>query len=143
MAKFVLKDASVNINGTDLSQYCSSVTVEANADEVEFTGFGTSGYREFGQGLKDATISVTAFQTFGTAVGDTFDTVVQPLHASGGTFDVVVKPTSSAASPTNPSYTMRSRVYNYQPIAGGVGDASTIDVSFRNGGTSGLVRATA
>src|SRR5215204_3082897 len=107
MAKFVLKDASVVVNGTNLSDHFSSVSISADAEEVEFTSFGTSGYREFGQGLKDATITVNAFQNFGTAVGDTVDSVIQPLHSSGGTFDVVVKSTSSATGPTNPSYTMR------------------------------------
>src|SRR5262245_59065736 len=120
MAKFVLKDATITVNGTDLSQYASSVSVAADAEEVEFTGFGTSGYREFGQGLKDATISAMFFQNFGTATGDIVDGVINPLHSSGGTFDVVVQSTSSAASPTNPKYTMRSRVFSYHPIDGGV-----------------------
>ena len=57
MAKQVLKNAYVSVDGTNLSDHVSSVTIEANADKVEFTSFGAT-YREFGQGLKDANISI-------------------------------------------------------------------------------------
>jgi hypothetical protein len=35
-----------------------------------------------------------------------------------------------------------ARLYTYSPIAGGVGDAATTSVTFRNGGTAGLTRGT-
>jgi hypothetical protein len=53
MAKFVLRDAYIAINGTAISDHVSSVTVEDSADEVDFTAFSANAYREFGQGLKD------------------------------------------------------------------------------------------
>lgn len=139
MAKFVLKDAVVTIDGTDLSDHISSVTIEDTADEVEFTGLGAD-YREFGQGLKDATITCTFFQDFAASE---VDATLNTLYSGGGTFAVVVKADNAAVSATNPSYTLNSRIYSYSPISGAVGDASTTDVTFRNGGTSGLVRGTA
>lgn len=139
MAKFVLKDAVITVDGTDLSDHFSAVTIEDTADEVDFTAFGPGGYREFGAGLKDATITGTAFQDF--AAGEV-DAVLAPLYASGGTFGVTVKATSAGVSGSNPLYSMTCRLFSFSPIAGGVGDASTTDITFRNAGTQGLTRGT-
>lgn len=138
MAKFVLTDAVVTVNSVNLSDHFSSVTIEDSAEEVEFTSFG-AGYREFGAGLKDATITCTAFQDFASA---SVDATLAPLYASGSTFTVTVKASSAATSATNPIYTMVSRLFTFSPIAGAVGDASTTDITFRNAGTAGLTRGT-
>jgi hypothetical protein len=138
VAKIVLKDAYVAVNGTAISDHCSSVTVEDTADEVEFTAFG-AGYKEFGQGLHDATITFTVFQDY--AASQVYS-IFQPLYASGGTFSVEVRPTSAAASATNPKATMTSRLFTFNPIAGAVGDAATTDITCRNAGTAGLVMGT-
>ena len=140
MAKFTLTDAYVSVNGTAISDHLSSVTIESSADEIEFTSFGTSGFREFGAGLKDATVSAEAFQDFAAS---SLDAILYPLYSTGGTFALEVRPTSSAASSTNPKYTMTARLFSYSPIAGAVGDASTTSLTFRNAGTAGLVRGTA
>jgi hypothetical protein len=81
LAKFVLRDAVVTVAGTNLSDHFSSIEIDQPAEEVEFTGFG-SGYREFGQGLKDATINGEVFTDFAAgnpiagAVGDASTTTV-------------------------------------------------------------------
>lgn len=139
MAKFTLTDAYVSVNGTAISDHLSSVTIENSADEIDFTAFGSSGYREFGAGLKDATVTAEAFQDFAAS---SLDAILYPLFSTGGTFALEVRPTSSAASSTNPKYTMTARLFSYSPIAGAVGDASTTSLSFRNAGTAGLVRGT-
>lgn len=138
MAKFVLKDAYVGINGTAISDHVSSVTVESTFDEVDFTAMGAT-YREFGQGLGDATITLSVFQDFAAS---NIDSIFWPLSQSGGTFSVEVRPTSAAASSTNPKYTMTGRLFGFNPVAGAVGDASTTDVPIRNAGTAGLTRGT-
>ena len=142
MAKQVFKDGYIAINGTALSNFANHIDIDDSADEIDFTGFSTNGYREIGQGLKDATINVTWFQNFGTAVGDTVHSILQPLYASGGTFSVEVRPTSGAVSATNPKATMTGRLYSYSGIAGDVGAALTMDIAIRNAGTAGLVWGT-
>ena len=142
MAKQVLKDAYIAINGTVLSNFANHVDIDDSADEIDFTGFSTNGYKEIGQGLKDATINVTWFQNFGTATGDTLHSILQPLYQSGGTFGVEVRPTSNAVSSTNPKATMTARLYSYSGIAGDVGAALTMDIAMRNAGTAGLVWGT-
>jgi hypothetical protein len=138
MAVFVLKDAVITVDGTDISNHTSSVTVEDSAAEVDFTSFGNS-YSQFGQGLKDATITATVFNDYAASQ---VDAIVAPLYASGGTFDVTVKATSSAVSSTNPVWTLRSRLFSYSPIGGAVGEAASTDLVFRNAGTAGLTRGT-
>lgn len=140
MAKHVLKDAVVTVDGSDISDHVSSVTLEDTADEVEFTAFSPNGYREFGPGLKDATVTATVFNDYDAGE---IDSIIEPLYRNGGTFTVTVKPSSAATSATNPQYSMVSRVYGYSPIAGGVGDANTTDLTFRNASTAGLTRGTA
>lgn len=139
MAKLVLKDAAVLINGTAISDHCSSVTIENTYDEVDFTSFSSAAYREIGQGLGDATITLSVFQDF---AANSVDAIFWPLAQSGGTFGVEVRPTSAAPSATNPKYNMTGRLFQFNPIAGAVGDALTTDVPIRNAGTAGLVRGT-
>jgi hypothetical protein len=139
MAKQTLKDAYVAINGTVLSNFANHVDIDDSADEIDFTGFSTAGYKEIGQGLKDATINVTWFQDF---AANSVHAILQPLYSAGGTFSVEVRPTSSAVSATNPKATMTGRLYSYSGIAGDVGDALTMDIAIRNAGTAGLVWGT-
>lgn len=138
MAKVVLKDASITVNGTDLSTRCDSVTIEDSAEEVDVTSFQGNGYREFMQGLKDATITASFFQDFASG---SVHSVLNAVYQSGATFSVVVKGDDAAVSATNPSFTATCRLYSYSPIAGGVGEASKIEATFRNAG-SGITVAT-
>lgn len=139
MAKYVHRNAYIAINGTALSDHASSLTIEDSAEEIDFTAFSANGYKEFGQGLKDATITVTFFQDFQAS---SVHAILQPLYASGGTFAVEVRPDAGAVSATNPKATMTSRLYAYAGFGGAVGEASTFDASFRNAGTAGLVWGT-
>lgn len=139
MSKFVFKSGAISVNGTSLSDHCSSITVETTADEVDLTAFGAT-YREFGQGLQDATITATFFQDYASG---SVDAVLWPLANSGGTFDVSVAAVAGAISGTNPSYTLRARLFGFNPLGGAVGEASTTDVAFRNAAQTGLTRGTA
>lgn len=138
MAKFVLAHPKLDVNGTNLEDHASSLEVTTEFDEVELTSF-CSNYREFGQGLGDATWSVDFFQDFAAAE---VDAVLWPLSQSGGTFLLKASSGSAAVSATNPMYSMTARLFSYAPIAGAVGEASTTSVTFRNAGTAGLTRAT-
>jgi len=143
MAKFVLKDAYVAINGTVVSNLANTCELEDSADEVDFTGFSSAGYKEIGGGLKDGTVSITFFSDFATpGVNAGINNILQPLYSSGGTFSIEVRPTSGAASSTNPKMTATVRLFSYAGIAGAVGDAATFDAAFRNAGTAGFVWGT-
>ena len=135
MAKEILTSAKITVNAVDLSDHCSSITVEDSAEEVDFTCFSTSEYREQGQGLKDSTITATFFNDHAaSSVADT----LQALYTSGGTFPVKVWPDSGGTV----VYTQVSRLFSNPILAGAVGEANTIDAVFRGAGTAGVTRAT-
>lgn len=140
MAKQILRNAYLQINGVDLSDHASSVTVESSAEEIDLTAFTSAGYREFGQGFKDATITATFFQDYAAA---SVHQTLQPLYDAGGTFAVHVKSENATTTATNPRISLgTARMFGYSPLAGAVGEASTMDVSFRNAGTAGLTYGT-
>lgn len=139
MAKFVLKNAFITVDGVNLSDHISSVTIETTFDEQDGTAFGST-YKEILQGLGDATITISVFQDFAAA---SVDATLWPLSQSGATFPVAVRATSAAVSATNPQYNMTGVLLNYSPIAGEVGQMSKTDVTIRNGAPAGLTRATA
>ncbi|MBX5461641.1 MAG: hypothetical protein IRZ28_11195 [Steroidobacteraceae bacterium] len=137
MGKHVLKDVTLTVNGVDISTFANEVTIEDTADEVDVTGFTTAGYREFAQGLKDATITATIFQDYsGTASPHA---VLRPLYESGGTFTVKVNPNQGGTSVAS----MVARLYSYSGIGGAVGDANQFEVVFRHAGTAGVTWGTA
>jgi hypothetical protein len=129
MAKVVLKDASIVVNTVDLSTRCDQITIEDSAEEVDVTTFQGNGYREFMQGLKDATVTASFFQDF--ASGSVHSTL-NAVYQSGATFDVVIKGDDAAVSATNPSFTITCRLFSYSPISGSVGEPSKIEATFRN-----------
>lgn len=150
MSKFVQKDVYIAIGGTisagtitggtAISNYANKCEVTDEADKVEVTGFSPNSYKEYVPGLHDATISMTLFNDY---VGATTPyALIQPLYASGGTIGVEIRPTSAGRSATNPGMLMTARVYSFSPLQGGIGDASSFEVSFQNGGTAGLQYAT-
>ena len=140
MPKYVMTNAYLAINGTAICDHASSLALEDTAEEIDFTSFSANGYREFGQGLKDATITATLFADFAAS---SVHAILQPLYQTGGTFGVEVRPVNTTVSATNPKATMIARLYSYSGISGAVGEAATFEASFRNAGTAGLVWATA
>lgn len=135
MAKVVLTDARVTVNGVNLSDHVSSVTVETSKDEVDVTAMGAA-FKQLLAGLGDATITLSVFQDF---AGGSVHSTVWPLYQAGSQFPVTVRPTSAAESATNPTLTMTGVILTYSPLAGSVGDASTTDITIRNAAQTGIV----
>src|SRR5262245_49482090 len=105
------------------------------------TAFTLAGYREFTPGFKDANLTATFYQDYASS---SVHQTLQPLYDSGGTFAVYVKADAVAASSsTNPRIELfTAKMFGYTPITGGVGEASTMDVTFRNAGTAGITYGT-
>ena len=139
MGKLILRDASITVDGVDLSDHASSVEISSSKDLVEVTSFGDT-YKTNLVGLGDGSISVTFFQDYDAA---SVDATLWPIHDAEEEVEIVVKPTSAAVSATNPSYTMTGVLPEFSPLSGSVGEASTTDVTFQNSGQAGIVRAAA
>lgn len=138
MGKFILLDADIEVDGVNLSDHCSSVEIETTSDEVDVTSFGAQA-KEIRLGLGDGTITATFFQDFASG---SVDATLHALQGENDPFEVVVKASSGAIGVTNPSYSMDAVLPSYRPLAGSVGEASTIEASFRNASQDGIVRAT-
>jgi hypothetical protein len=142
MGKFVLTSVTTSINGVDFSDHLASVALDLSADEVETTAFGGSGFRTRVGGLKDASITLSFHNDFGSSGSEAVDSTIYNLYGSNAT--VVVRPTSGSVSATNPSYTGVFLVSQVNPISGSVGDLATRDLTWPLGsGTAGITRATA
>lgn len=139
MAKFVLTSVSTKINNVDFSDHLASVTLDMSSDEVETTAFGSS-FRTRVAGLKDASVTLSFHNDFGSSGSDAVDSTIYNLFGSQAT--VVIVPTSGSVSATNPSYTGVFLVSQANPISGSVGDLATRDVTWPVAGTAGITRGT-
>jgi hypothetical protein len=138
MAKQILTDAFITINGVNLSDHGSHVEITSEKDEVDLTSFGASS-KVIGLGLGDGNMAFTFFQDF--AAGSV-DATLQPIHSGASSVVIEVRPTSGARSATNPAYVMTGVLPSYQPLNGDVGDASSIQATFRNAAQTGIQRLT-
>lgn len=137
MAKQILGPASTfTVNGSDLSQFVTNITIEDSRDEVDVTGLSET-YREYVTGLGDATVTVTLINDQTASPGP--DVTLYPLYSSQTAGTIKFKANTSGTV----VYTLLGKPYSWPPVSGGPGDANTIDVTFRNAGTAGLTRGTA
>jgi hypothetical protein len=139
MAIFTIVDAMVIINGVTLSDHADSVTVNDTRDVVDITAFGATS-KVVTKGLGDASISIEMFQDF--AAAKTHATL-QPLIGSSTPVTIEVRPTSGARSATNPAAVMSALLFNYNFLAGGIGEASKITAEFSNASQAGVTYPTA
>lgn len=125
MAKYVVTQPSVTLNGTALTSNVAEATLTLSAAEVDVTNAGSAGYREVIGGLKSGELSLTLHRD--TAAGSVDATIV-PLIGSLAT--AVVKPNGTATSATNNSFTAVVLVTGYTPVAGSIGDLATATVTY-------------
>ena len=136
MAKQILRDAYISVNGVDLSDHCESLELDESWPNIDVTGMGAA-FKERLLGIGDASVKATWFNDF--AAGETFDTL-RNLAGSNTPFPVVIRPVkASAVSSTNPSFTMQSVLDGFSPIKGKVGEASMTDTTFWNASPTGVV----
>lgn len=134
MAKH-LTNPVITANGVDITDHVYGCDIEMAADEIDVTCFG-SGWKETIKGLKDATITLQAYEDF--AAGETYATI-EPLFSSTTPVTIAVKAATGAISATNPEYQMSALLYTWHPINGDVGAASATELVFRNASQTGIV----
>lgn len=133
MAKLVLTDSKITINGTDCSTNIAAVTINVTAAEVETTAFGQGAVTRVG-GLQDNSVTLSMHNDYSAIEG-----LVYPLI--GSTAQIIVKPNGTAVGTANPSYTMQALVTEWTPVNGAVGELNTADVTWPISGT--VTKATA
>jgi hypothetical protein len=126
MARIVLTDAKITINSVNLSNYCTSVTLNTTTDVVETTAFSSTAAKTRIAGLQDNSVTLEFAQDYATSL---VEATIYPLI--GTTTTVVVSPTStSPGTAANPSYTFTALVSEWQPLSGAVGELATASVTW-------------
>lgn len=138
MAKLVLRDCFIEVDGVDFSDHVSSVEVTLSKDEIDTTNFGGSG-RERAHGLKDDSFVLNFQQDFEAA---SVDATLYPHYDNETEFVVTVRPTAAVVSASNPQYTGTCILLEYQPLSGDVGALSETSVTFPSQ-RDGIARTTA
>jgi len=125
MARLVLTNALVTVNGVDLSDMVASITLNSTVDSVETTAFSTTGTRTRVAGLTDNSISLEFHQDYAT---NEVEQTIYPLI--GTTTAVTVKPVNAATSTTNPLYSMTCLVAEWTPLNAAVGELASASVTW-------------
>lgn len=128
MARIVLTDAKVTINGVNLSDHIASITINESNDVVETTAFSSTAAKTRVAGLKDNSVTLEFHQDFASA---SVEATINGTSSLVGTVTaIVVTPTSSAVSATNPSYSFSALVSEWTSLNAAVGELSTASVSW-------------
>lgn len=134
MAKQVLTNVNVTLNGVDVSTSVASITLTTSAAEVPTTAFGSTSVTRV-SGLLDNSVTMDMHQQYSE-----IDALVLPLVGSTAV-QMVVKPNgTAAASSANPSYTFSVLCTNWTPVAGAVGELATASVTWPISGAIAVSR---
>ena len=136
MAKIVLTNAVVRINGTDFSTNVNQVELALTSDEIDTTSFSTTGFRTVTGGLKSGSVTLSLHNDYASGA---IDSTLFGLFNTSATF--VVLPNGTAAGVANPAYNFEALINNIQPVSGAVGDLAVQSLTFPINGA--VTRATA
>lgn len=125
MARLVLTNAYVTINGVNLSDHIASITLTTTDDVVETTAFSSTAARTRIAGLADNSVALEFHQDYATS---SVEATIYPLVGSATT--VVVKPNGATTAADNPSYTFSALVSEWTPLGGAVGELATASVTW-------------
>src|SRR5258708_28754553 len=126
MAKYVIKGGVVVINLVDLSDHVRAVDVKMAKDEVEDTGLNGPGLHTYLPGLAREEFDFTFAADFDASK---VDATLFPLYRNESVFLVSVTPFAGPISASNPNFTARCQLFNYDPINGAVGALSETQVT--------------
>ena len=136
MAKHVIKTPQIEVNGKDLSDHLTDVSLTYEADEIESTSSGTTvNDKTFIAGLRSWKVDATLQQDYDALSVDA--TLFSLVGADP--FTIKVRPTSAVKGATNPSFEGSAILLSYPPMSGAVGEMAKVSVSFR--GTGALTRS--
>jgi hypothetical protein len=138
MALISLQNAVITVGGTDISDHVSSVELSIEADELDSTVFGTSGFKGTLSGLKSGSLKLGIK---GDYAASNIDSLLWTWFTSGANQAFTVKATNAAVGTSNPLYSGQVCVNSISPVAGAVGDLVEFDLTWPTSGV--ITRATA
>jgi hypothetical protein len=131
MASVYLSNPVVTINSVNLTDQCTSATINYVFEQLETTAFGDSA-RKYGgaaiTSLQNNSIEVELYQSY--AATETEATI---FGLVGIQTTIVIKASDTTVSATNPSYTMTGYLESHTPINASLGELSTVSLVFNGG----------
>jgi hypothetical protein len=134
MAQFINNKVGVKLGSADpanidLSDFCTSFTLNRSFEEVNVTAMGDTGVRQIA-GLETSTLTIDFINDNGSAA------VLQTLNTLLGTnaYFKVANDSTASGSAANPFFSGLVLINNITPINGAVGDLSVQSVTFNVSG---------
>ncbi len=124
MAKLVLTNPRVILDGFDISDHCTSVGFGTVYDLVEVTQMGDIA-KKMVAGLEENTLSLELQQDFGVSQ---LESVIYPNR--GLRVNCTVRPVNAAVSATNPQYSFQVLISEWSPLSASVGTLATTTVTW-------------
>ena len=125
MAKLVITNTVVTLNGTDITSSVAAVTLSTSAAEVPTTNFSSGGAVTRVAGLIDNSVTLSVHNDY-----NAIDGLILPLIGSTAV-TMVVKPAGTASAGTaSPHYTFSVLCTEYSPVNGAVGELNTADFTW-------------
>ena len=137
MAKFINQDVTIVVNGVTLSDHGFSVDISAERDQIDVSGFNSTGAKEFLPGASDETVTIGFLQDFAAS---SVHATLEPLYRNSTTFVLSVKPTSASTSSTNPAFAGTAALFSYTGLSGELGGRSEITATFKSANTLSPLR---
>ena len=139
MAKYLLTDGYVFINGVDLSDHAHGLDTPQERDRVDVSGFNSAGTKEFLPGQKDESVSINFRQDFASSK---VHQTLEPLFRNNSTFAFEVRPTSTVVSAANPRFWGTASMFAYNGLSGQISDVGEMVAELRPATSTGFVWAT-
>jgi hypothetical protein len=125
MAKQILTDVVVALNGTAISQSVNSVELSVTADAIETTSFGDSGFRTYKGGLKSGSVTLSFHNDYANTA---LDDVLWSLFNTIAT--VTINPAGTPTGTSTPEYEFTALIDNLTPVSGAVGDLAVQNLTW-------------
>ena len=117
MAKQVLTNAYVSVNGVNLSNRVSDVSFDISIAAVPVTSMGAGGVENLA-GLESGKIDITFWAD---AANGSVNQTLSAIRNGGTAVPIKIAANGSSISATNPSYSYQAILVNWPPISGAVG----------------------
>ena len=128
MAKFAATDVYVLLNGQNISDWCFSVDLPDSKNQIDVSGFNSTGSMEFVPGQRDQSITLGVLQDFGSTQ---IHSLLNPLYTGNTVFSIEVRPTSGARSATNPWFGGSAQLYEYDGLNAQLNSRAEIQLVIR------------
>ena len=130
MAKLVLTNVNVSLNGTDITSSVAACTLSTTAAEVPTTSFGSGGAVTRVAGLIDSSVTLSLHNDY-----NAIDGLILPLVGSTAVTMIVKPAGTAAASASSPHFSFSVLATEWSAVNGAVGELNTVDVTWPISGT--------